>query len=127
MAHVTVSIAGRNYRMACDEGQEEHLTRLAAEVDSRIDGLRRSFGEIGDQRLSVMAAITIADELAETRRRLATLERDLADQRAARATALARLEQTERSVAQAVNAAAARLEQLSLDLGPAPEQRIGLG
>ncbi len=127
MAHVTVSIAGRTYRMACDDGQEAHLSRLAAEVDGRIDQLRGSFGEIGDQRLGVMAAITIADELSEARRRIAGLEREIAEHKAARAAALAKLEHTERAVASAVTAAAERLEQLSLDLGPMPSDRVGLG
>ena len=58
MAHVTVSIAGRVYRMACGEGEEAHIEGLARAVDAKIDGLRISFGEIGDQRITVMAALT---------------------------------------------------------------------
>jgi hypothetical protein len=45
MPHVSVTIAGRHYRMACDEGQEEHLMRLARDIDSRILDLRGAFGE----------------------------------------------------------------------------------
>ena len=82
MAQVTVTIAGRSYRMACSDGEEEHLQKLAADVDARIASMRDSFGEIGDQRLTVMAAITIADELAETRRTIARLEGELEEARA---------------------------------------------
>ncbi len=57
--------------MACDDGQEEHLASLAAAFDARVRDLKQSFGEIGDMRLAVMAAITVADEASELRRRLA--------------------------------------------------------
>ena len=71
---VNVTIAGRSFRMACGPGEEDHLLALAAQVDQRISDLRGAFGEIGDQRLTVMAAITMADELSESRRRIAELE-----------------------------------------------------
>ena len=62
MAQVAVTIGGRTYRLACNEGEEEHLESLASLVDSKFDTIHKSFGEIGDQRLIVMAALTIADE-----------------------------------------------------------------
>jgi cell division protein ZapA len=74
MAQVTVTIGGRVYRLACNEGEEPHLETLARKLDSKIDEIRGSFGEIGDQRLVVMAALTIADELSEARRTIAALE-----------------------------------------------------
>jgi cell division protein ZapA len=74
MAQVAVTIGGRTYRLACNEGEEEHLEALAREVDSKFDAIHKSFGEIGDQRLIVMAALTIADELSEARARIAALE-----------------------------------------------------
>ena len=83
MPQVTVTIAGRTYRMACGDGEEQHLEGLAALFDGKIEEMRKSFGEIGDMRLHVMAAITIADELADTRRRMAALEGEVAALRAA--------------------------------------------
>jgi cell division protein ZapA len=74
MAQVAVTIGGRTYRLACNEGEEEHLETLAREVDSKFDTIHKSFGEIGDQRLIVMAALTVADELTEARARIAALE-----------------------------------------------------
>ena len=65
MAQVNVTINGRQFRMACEDGQEGHLIELARDLDMRISGLRGKFGEIGDTRLTVMAALTVADELAE--------------------------------------------------------------
>jgi cell division protein ZapA len=95
MSEVNVTIAGRSYRMACEDGQEEHLRSLADLVDQRIADMRMRFGEIGDLRLTVMGAIVVADELAEARRRVAALESDVAalhgedDKRAAAIDAVA--------------------------------------
>jgi cell division protein ZapA len=68
MAQVSVSIGGRAYRLACNPGEEAHLEALARTVDEKIRAMRAAFGEIGDQRLVVMAALTIADELSEARK-----------------------------------------------------------
>lgn len=127
MAYVTISIGGRAYRMACDDGQEAHLAGLGEEVDARIDQLRAAFGEIGDQRLSIMAAITIADELSEARRRIRALEQEVGAERAARGAAVQKLGETEAQVAGTVTAAAERLEKLARELGPSPSSGVGMG
>jgi len=113
MATVTVNINGRNYRMACDDGQEEHLTRLANDLDQRIAQLRRDFGEIGDMRLTVMAALTLADELTEQRGQLRRIEDEFAALQDARAIAVDRAKLTENAVAAAFNSAAERIEKLA--------------
>ena len=69
MTQVNVTINGRQFRMACEDGEEAHLMELAEDLDRRIQKLRARFGEIGDTRLTVMAALTLADELAETKER----------------------------------------------------------
>jgi cell division protein ZapA len=71
MAQAVVTIAGRTYRMNCDEGDQPHIESLARMVEAKIEDLRGAFGEIGDQRITVMAALTIADELVAARKRLA--------------------------------------------------------
>jgi cell division protein ZapA len=113
MATVTVSINGRNYRMACDDGQEEHLARLAQNLDQRIAQLRSDFGEIGDMRLTVMAALTIADELSEQRVQMRRVEDELAALQAARAAAADHAKTTERAIAAAFDSAAERIEKLA--------------
>ncbi len=65
MAQVTVSINRREYRISCDEGEEEHLSELARFVDKRVGELVEAVGQIGDTRLMVMASLLIADELAD--------------------------------------------------------------
>lgn len=116
MPQIVVTIDEKTYRMACREGEEAHLTALAAEVDGRIAELRKSFGEIGDLRLMVMAAIMTADELSETRRRIRELEGSLAEQstRSDEVQDVRRLER-ERFV-ESLNEAAGALERLGARL-----------
>jgi cell division protein ZapA len=116
MPHVSVTINGRQYRMACDEGQEHHLARLAHELDQRIARLRTTFGEIGDMRLTVMAALLISDELAETSQRMRRFEADLAEMQEARAHAADHAQQTNSAIIAALNAAAERIERVTAAL-----------
>ncbi|WP_062012191.1 cell division protein ZapA [Aureimonas sp. AU4] len=81
MPQIVVTIDAKTYRMACAEGEEEHLVQLAAQMDARINELRGSFGEIGDQRLAIMAGIMASDELSDARGRIADLEAELAEAR----------------------------------------------
>ena len=110
MAHVSVTINGRQYRMACDDGQENHLARLACELDQRIAHLRTDFGEIGDMRLTVMAALIVSDELAEMGQRMRRLEEELMVLQEARKTSTDRAEATQAAVVAAFEAASARIE-----------------
>lgn len=77
MAALVVSIAGRSYRIACGDGEEARLEELVRYVESKIFSMHKSFGEIGEQRLNVMAAIAIADEAADARDRVQALEVEL--------------------------------------------------
>jgi len=65
MAKVNVSIHGRNHEVACDDGQEAHLTRLGSYVDKRINELVAAVGEVGEARLLVMVSLLLADELSD--------------------------------------------------------------
>jgi cell division protein ZapA len=66
MPQFEVRINSRAYMIACEEGQDEHLTRLAEFVDKRVAELVSAVGQAGEARLLVMASLLIADELAET-------------------------------------------------------------
>jgi cell division protein ZapA len=113
MAQVTVTIAGRSYRMACSDGDEARLEGLAAMFDGRIEELRRSFGEIGDMRLHVMAALTQADELNELKRRLGDLESETAILRAKVDAADGERTAVEARMAEGLGRAAERIERLA--------------
>jgi cell division protein ZapA len=116
MSQVSVTINGRQFRMACEDGQEGHLMNLARDLDSQIEGLRAKFGEIGDTRLTVMAALTIADSLAETTSRIKRLEDELAVLQSTRGESLDRSKTTRDAVAAALNAAAERIESITKKL-----------
>ena len=81
MAALVVSIAGRSYRIACGDGEEARLEELVRYVESKIFSMHESFGQIGEQRLNVMAAIAIADEAADARDRAQALEIELKELR----------------------------------------------
>ncbi len=65
MPEVDLTINGRSYRVACEEGEEERLSRLGAYIDDRVEVLVAQIGQVGDARLLVMTGLMIADELAE--------------------------------------------------------------
>jgi cell division protein ZapA len=111
MNHVNVTINGRQYRMACEEGQEGRLLRLAESLETRIGSLRGKFGEIGDARLTVMAALTVCDELQDAGNRIRALEEELLALSDVRTVAADRAKATQVAVANALNAAADRIEK----------------
>lgn len=116
MAQVNVTINGRQYRMACEDGQEDHLMRLAQDIDTRIEQLRGNFGEVGDSRLTVMAALTVADELIESGKKVRRLEEELAGMQDARVLAADRAQQTQVAIIAALNAASERIEGITRTL-----------
>ena len=111
MSHINVTINGRQYRMACEEGQEARLLKLAEIFETRIGSLRGKFGEIGDARLTVMAALTVCDELLDASVRIRALEEELAALRDVRVAAADRARATQTAVAAALNSAADRIEK----------------
>ena len=113
MSQVSVTINGRQFRMACEDGQEGHLMNLARELDNRIDKLRTKFGEIGDTRLTVMAAITVADELSEAAQRIKRLEEELAALQNAQVALSDRNKAAQAAIATALSKAAERVENIT--------------
>ena len=111
MSHINVTINGRQYRMACEEGQEVRLLKLAESLETRIQSLRGKFGEIGDARLTVMAALTVCDELVDAGNRIRTMEQELVELRDFRNAAVERARMTQTAVVNALNAAAERIEK----------------
>lgn len=77
MAQVDIIVNGRNYSVACDDGQEEHLHKLAAYLDKRVGELAASMGQLGDARLLVMAGLLISDELSECFEQIKSLRAEL--------------------------------------------------
>ncbi len=65
MQQVSVTINGRAYPVACDEGDEERIQALAQVIDGKVSTFARQVGQAGEARLLVLAALVLADELAE--------------------------------------------------------------
>jgi cell division protein ZapA len=116
VSQVNVTINGRQFRMACEDGQEGHLQQLAKDLDDRIVALRGQFGEIGDARLTVMAALMVADELAETGKKLKRLEADHAALQDVGAVAAERNQATQAAIVAAFTSAAERIEGMARKL-----------
>lgn len=127
MSHINVTINGRQFRMACEEGQEVRLLKLAESFESRIQMLRGKFGEIGDARLTVMAALMACDELVDAGNRVRTLEAEVNELRDFRNAAAERARVTQTAVVNALNAAAERIEKSTQVLNRTVGNGIAIG
>ena len=127
MSHINVTINGRQYRMACEEGEEVRLLKLADSLETRIQSLRGKFGEIGDARLTVMAALTVCDELLDAGNRIRTMEQELTELRDFRNAAVERARMTQTAVVNALNSAAERIEKSTQVLNRTVGNGIAIG
>ena len=106
MAQVTVEVNGRPYAVGCEDGQEAHLLELARMFDHQVRQVGQDMGQLGDTRLFLMAALLLADELADARARLAQAQSELARLQTDR-------NKLENRAVQALEAAAKRIEKLA--------------
>jgi cell division protein ZapA len=127
MNHINVTINGRQYRMACEDGQEQRLMSLAENFETRIGELRGKFGEIGDARLTVMAALMVADELLDANERIRALQDEVNSLRDVRVAAAERNRATQYAVSAALNAAAERIEKTTQVLNRTVGNGIAIG
>lgn len=114
MAQVDVTINDQNYRIACEDGQQDHLRRLAGGVDKRIAELVSVMGQIGELRLLVMVSMLMEDEISDLRDNEAAessaAESSAADQAGIDAAQEAALVDSIESLAQRIESVAARIE-----------------
>ncbi|WP_284177650.1 cell division protein ZapA [Rhabdaerophilum sp. SD176] len=124
MAHVTVTIDGKQFRMACEDGQEQHLEALALDLDNRIRMVRESFGEIGDLRLTVMAALMVTDELFEERRKGTELQQMAEQDRHSRQNVHEAALQRDNAIAASLDGLTQRIDRIARMLSaPKTESR----
>jgi cell division protein ZapA len=110
---VNVEINGRKYRMACEEGQQSHLIGLAARFNGQVEALKGAVGEIGDNRLTVMAGIAVVDELVEAERRIKELQTEVTVLTRAGQEVSAEIEALEERFAAKLDEAARKLESVA--------------
>jgi cell division protein ZapA len=120
VAQVNLTVNGRVYRMACEDGEEDHVARLGERFDEAIKELRGVLGEIGDQRLMVMAGILMTDRLGDAEQKLQKAEQDVQGLKDNRADTAMRIEGLELNFADTFNRAAIRIEQIAERLQALP-------
>jgi cell division protein ZapA len=113
MSEVSVEINGRKYRMACEDGQEDHLHELARRFNKLVDAFKGDFGEIGDTRLTVMAGIAVMDTLVDTERKVGVLEGELRQVTEAGEALAAANEELELKFAERMSDAARKIESVA--------------
>jgi cell division protein ZapA len=113
MPLVNVMVNNRAYTIACDEGEEDHLRELASHVDDKVRELLGSVGQVGDQRILLMAALLIADEHHEATTQLHLRTQELGDLSDTQANMTDRLSKAETNAAEVLESAASRLEVIA--------------
>ncbi len=116
MPLVNVMVNGRAYTIACDEGEEDHLRALAGHVDEKVRELLGSVGQVGEQRLLLMAALLIADEHHDAAQQLHLRNEELGALSGTHEAMSSRLAQSEGGAADTFEAATRRLEALAARL-----------
>tara|TARA_A100001037_G_scaffold219148_1_gene197072 strand:- start:721 stop:1062 length:342 start_codon:yes stop_codon:yes gene_type:complete len=107
VAQVEIRINGRDYRIACEDGQESHLSNLAKYLDGKVDELVNEVGQIGDTSLMVMAGLLVTDELSDTREELEEARNDTARE------AQSAIDDTEERLATRIDGLSERIEKLA--------------
>jgi cell division protein ZapA len=117
MGQVTVVLNGRTYRLECGEGEENHLIALAEYLGTHVEDMKRKFGQVGDDRLILMASLLVTDELWELRREMEALKASLAAARRDRSVADETAKSAKADLAGRIEAVADRLEVLNERFG----------
>lgn len=113
MPEVSVEINGRKFRMACEDGQQEHLLALALRFNAQVEQFKGAFGEIGDNRLTVMAGIAVLDELVEVEHRVEELKAQMAQMEADSEEVVAQARALETKFVKKLAATARKIEAVS--------------
>lgn len=113
MGQVSVTLNGRTYRLECGDGEEPHLIELAEYIGSHVDTMRGKFGQVGDDRLILMASLVVADELWDLRRQLQESKTALVEADRDKSAAHQTLMTMQTEFAARVSAAADRLDLLN--------------
>jgi cell division protein ZapA len=117
MGQVSVTLNGRTYRLECGEGEETHLIALAEYLGSHVDTMKRKFGQVGDDRLILMASLLIIDEFWALRRQMQEMKTALAEARRDKSAGDESAKSFKADLAARVSAAADRLELLNERFG----------
>jgi cell division protein ZapA len=117
MGQISVTLNGRTYRLECGEGEEAHLIELAEYLGTHVEDMKRKFGQVGDDRLILMASLVVLDELWELRRQMAQMKIAMAEARRDKSVADESARALQSDLAGRVSSVAQRLELLNEGFG----------
>ena len=70
MANINIKFNGKEFLLSCEDGQEEHLEELSLHLNEKFDNLKKSLGNIGENKLLLITSISVMDEYFETRKKI---------------------------------------------------------
>ena len=70
MANVSIKFNNKEYLLSCENGQEEHLEELSLKLNEKFNNLKNNLGNIGENKLLLITAITIIDEYFEIKKKI---------------------------------------------------------
>lgn len=108
MAEINVTVNNRLYSIGCDDGEEDQVRRLSQMLDGRVRELAALVGQVGEARLMLMTALTLADDLEQAQRDVAAMRQEV--------NALAEQQKTATDGADALLGLAKRLEDIAARL-----------
>lgn len=111
MSQLDIQINGRTYNIACDDGQEEHLKKLAVFFGDRVEELAGTLGQIGDARLMLMTGLMIADEMSDAYAEIDELKSEVASLKKANSDA-----STDDKSVDVIGSMADRIEAMAIKL-----------
>ena len=79
MANVNIKFNGKEFLLSCENGQEEHLQELSSLLNDKFEKLKSSLGNIGENKLLLITAITIIDEYFETKKNIEIKKKEISD------------------------------------------------
>ncbi len=113
MGQVSITLNGRTYRLECGDGEEEHLIALAEYFGTHVETMKFKFGQVGDDRLILMAGLMVADELWELKRQLDEMKTGMAELRRDRSAADESAKTVRLDVAETIASVADRIDMLN--------------
>ena len=70
MANVSIKFNNKEFLLACEDGQEEHLEELLIQINKKFNNLKNDLGNLGENKLLLITAVKIMDEYYETKKRV---------------------------------------------------------
>lgn len=78
MGQVTVRVNGYSHTIGCKDGEEQHVTTLAAQIEDKVKLIRAMGGQFSESRMLLHVALLLADEAADMRGEISRLRSGLA-------------------------------------------------